>query len=276
MKGSLSKGTNCTLTSLFWVTVLWIPSIKAEITVIPCAPMMPPHPSNFHSAFYSNWTPMGCFGSGIIEGRNNSMGFVDKKPYSVGMKFGMPHRIMPDPQPVWQVDVWHGWIDAPFLRSKWHSFSQTGVLGETYLVGGYPAALGFRIGRKGRSFSYGLQLGFRKHFTQHYLVALLLEEKHHSNLSVTAWVERNYYQSMRWTIGGQTGLGMQIQGTHVRAGHAMGTNEKNIRLSIQITPILFRLYWGRWGGFMGLGYGSAGILQTGLSHSLGCRRTFSP
>jgi|GEM_PF-2639005 len=172
-------------------------------------------------------------------------------------------------QTKWQIDVWHGWMDAPYLRSQWTSLWQTGAIGETFLVGGYPAAWGIRLGRNGLHWSYGLQMGCRKHFTQQYLVATLLDEQHHTNASVLAWTETKYMNRLRWSIGGQIGVGMAQQKTQFRVGSAQGTQQQAYRWGSQITPLILRLKRHHWGGFIGIGYGTAGILQSGFSLSLG-------
>jgi hypothetical protein len=192
-----------------------------------------------------------------------------------------PERISPVDQKAchqdkWQIDAWHGWMDAPYWRSKWQSFGQTGVLGETHLVGRYPAALGIRFGRKGQHVTYGLHWGYRKHFTQRYVVARLLEEKRYTSTSVLAWAEKKYFNKDCWSMSGLLGLGIEHQATHLPTGLVPDIVYRDTRLGMQITPLLVRLHHRQWGGLLGLGFGSAGILQTGLSYSWGNRRTFLP
>jgi hypothetical protein len=192
-----------------------------------------------------------------------------------------PERIWPiDHKPYhqdnWQIEVWHGWMDAPYWRSKWKSFGQTGVLGETLLVGRYPAALGIRFGRQGQQGIYGLQWSYRKHFTQRYAVATLLEEKRYTTTSVLAWAEKKYLNKDCWSMSGLVGLGIEHQVSYIPTGLVPEIVYHDTRLGMQITPLLVRFHHRQWGGLIGLGFGSAGILQTGLSYSLGNRRTFLP
>jgi hypothetical protein len=169
----------------------------------------------------------------------------------------------------WHFDLWHGWMDAPYARSQLKSLWQTGALGEAYLVGRYPAALGIRLGWYNNMWSRGLQLGYRKHFTRHYQVAELLDERHYTSATVQAWTEKTYLKGIRWSVGGQFALGVGHQSIQIRAGPERGNTIQNTRLSGQITPLMIRIKHLQWGGFLGMGYGSAGILQTGLSYSPG-------
>ena len=192
-----------------------------------------------------------------------------------------PERIRPiypraHHQARWQIEILHSWMDAPYWRSKWQSFGRTGVLGETLLVGRYPAALGIRFGRNGQHITYGLHWGYRKHFTQRYVVARLLEEKRYTSTSILAWAEKKYFNKDCWSMSGLLGLGIEHQATHIPTGLVPEIVYHNTRLGMQIIPLLVRLHHRQWGGLLGLGFGSAGILQTGLSYSLGNRRTFLP
>lgn len=181
-----------------------------------------------------------------------------------------------DMKPAWRIDACHGWMDAPYALSKWKALWQTATLGEAYLVGCYPAALGIRVERVREKLSWGLQLGYREHFTHHYRVATLLDERHYSHLSVLALVEYSYLNGLRWSLGGQIGLGVGRHNTLIRAGPEAGNRMHRTLMSWQITPIILRINHRQLGGFAGMGYGSAGILQSGISYSIYPKRTFSP
>jgi len=175
----------------------------------------------------------------------------------------------------WHFDLWHGWMDAPYARSKWKSLWQTGAFGEAYLVGRYPAALGIRMGRFNHNGGWSIQLGYRKHITWHYQVGELLDERHYTNASVQVCAEKTYHKGARCSFGGQLGVGAGHQSIQIRAGPGRGNSIQNTRLSGQITPLLLRINHQKWGAFVGIGYGSAGILQTGMSYFPFKKRTFS-
>lgn len=175
----------------------------------------------------------------------------------------------------WRLEAWHGWMDAPYASSRWSLFVRNPVLGEAFLIGRYPAALGLRMERTGGKLEWGLQLGYRKHFTQHYVVAILLEERQYRNLSALATLSVPYHKGKWHTLYGHAGVGLMLRQTRIRAGPEAGTTIHSAHPGWQIMPLLVRVNYRQFGGFAGAGFGASGIFHTGLTYYVEPGRTFS-